>query len=275
MTYAHHWDGTIALGVKLQKNKPLIIAGPCMFEHYDMGLEIASFLIEQCKAYDFQYVFKSSYDKANRTSVSTPRGPGLEKGLKWLETLRSSLGVPTLTDVHSLEQVKEAAKVVDIIQIPAFLSRHRELLIEASLTGKVVQIKKGQWLSAEDMIESAELFCKQGNSKVILAERGTCFGYNNLVVDFRNLVEMKEKGFAVVFDATHAVQLPGAGNGSSSGLRHMVRPLARAAASIGVDGIFMEVHPNPAKALSDADTQIHKALALEILGDLARLRDVL
>jgi 2-dehydro-3-deoxyphosphooctonate aldolase (KDO 8-P synthase) len=270
-TFPGNWDGNIANNVTLSRIRPIIIAGPCMLETLSLGLEVGSFLKKKCEELNLPFIFKSSYDKANRTSTKSVRGPGMETGLNWLKQIRHELNVPTLTDVHSGEQAIEAGKHVDVIQIPAFLCKQRELLVAAASTGKVIQIKKGQWASSEEMIEIANFLEKCGNPKIILVERGSCFGYNNLVVDFRNLVEMHKEGHAVIFDATHAVQLPGAAGGKSSGLRHMVHPLARAAIAVGVEGIFMEVHKNPDKALSDADTQLSMELAETILNDIASM----
>jgi 2-dehydro-3-deoxyphosphooctonate aldolase (KDO 8-P synthase) len=269
--YPNNWDGSFSKNVFMSPQKPLIIAGPCMFETRELGFKVGRFLKEKCAQLGLPYVFKSSFDKANRTSQGTARGPGLNQGLTWLAELRRELDVPVLTDVHSPEQAIEAGKIVDVIQIPAFLFQQRELLAAAASTGKVVQVKKGQWACAEEMIEVANYLNQCGNNKVTLVERGTNFGYNNLVVDFRNLVDMKKENHAVIFDATHAVQLPSAASGKSSGLRHMVRPLVRAALAVGVDGIFMEVHECPEKALSDADTQISMELAEVILEDIARM----
>ena len=268
-----NWSGEIGLGVSLSSSNPIVIAGPCMFESWELGFEIGRILSQKCRSYDIGYVFKSSYDKANRTSAGTERGPGIEKGLSWLKKIREELSVPVITDVHTPEQAAQAGECVDMIQIPAFLSRHRALLMAAAKTSAVIQIKKGQWLSSENMWEAADFLSKEGNDRIVLVERGSCFGYNNLVVDFKNLVDMKRNGHAVVFDATHAVQLPGAGNGVSSGLRHMVQPLARAALAVGIDGLFMEVHAHPEKALSDSDTQLHIPTALSMIEDMARLRD--
>lgn len=270
-TYAYGWDGFIDEHVCLDKQQknPLIIAGPCMLESKELGLAVGTFLKEKCQSLSLPYVFKSSFDKANRTSQGSVRGPGLTQGLAWLAEIKSALNVPILTDVHSPEQAIEAGKVVDIIQIPAFLFQQRELLAAAASTGKVVQIKKGQWACAQEMIQVADYLNQCGNPKIILVERGTNFGYNNLVVDFRNLVDMRQRNHAVVFDATHAVQLPSAAAGKSSGLRHMVPPLTRAALAVGVDGVFMEVHTSPKKAWSDADTQISFDMAACILKDIA------
>ncbi|WGL59595.1 3-deoxy-8-phosphooctulonate synthase [Pigmentibacter sp. JX0631] len=269
--YAGQWDGEICHRITLSKTRPLIIAGPCMLESLELGLEVGLFLKKLCAKYQLPYVFKSSYDKANRTSATSKRGPGLEKGLQWLEKIKNELDVPVLTDVHSVEQALEAGKIVDILQIPAFLCKQRELLVAAAQTGKVVQVKKGQWAAPEEMIEIANFLNSCDNPKTILVERGSCFGYNNLVVDFRNLVEMAKEGHAVIFDATHAVQLPGAGNGCSSGLREMALPLAKAAIAVGVDGIFMEVHKNPKEALSDADTQLSMPMAEKLIEDIAKM----
>lgn len=269
--YAGNWDGNISEKIFLTKKKPVIIAGPCMLESLELGLEVGSFLKETCAKFQLDYIFKSSYDKANRTSVTSKRGPGLATGLQWLAEIKEKLNVPLLTDVHSVEQAQAAGTVVDILQIPAFLCKQRELLSAAAETGKVVQVKKGQWTAPEEMLEVADFLAACHNHKIILVERGSCFGYNNLVVDFRNLIEMQKKGHAVIFDATHAVQLPGAANGKSSGLREMVQPLARAATAVGIDGIFMEVHPNPNQALSDADTQLSFELAARIIQDIAQI----
>ena len=268
-SFPGNWDGSISNTVNLSRCRPTIIAGPCMLESLSLGLEVGTFLKNKCAKLNLPFVFKSSYDKANRTSAKSIRGPGLESGLKWLAQIRSELNVPTLTDVHSAEQAIEAAKFVDIIQIPAFLCKQRELLVAAASTGKIIQIKKGQWATPEEMLDIAKFLEKCGNPKIILVERGSCFGYNNLVVDFRNLVEMNKNGHAVIFDATHAVQLPGAAGGKSSGLRHMVHPLAKAAIAVG--GIFMEVHKSPEHAYSDADTQLSMELADVILEDIANM----
>lgn len=264
--FAANWDGNIALGVSIgNKNKLTVMSGPCMLESLELGLKVGTFLKEKCAAANLQYIFKSSFDKANRTSHNTARGPGLEKGLEHLAEIRKTLNVPVLTDIHTPHQAKKAATVCDILQIPAFLCEQRELLIAAAETGKTIQIKKGQHTGPEDVVKVAEFLNHLGYNKVILCERGTTFGYNNLVVDFRNLIEMKKKNHAVVFDATHAVQLPGAGAGVSSGLRHMIPALTRAAIAVGIDGLFMEVHENPDKALSDAATQLPFSTAEEII----------
>jgi 2-dehydro-3-deoxyphosphooctonate aldolase (KDO 8-P synthase) len=242
-----------------------------MFESWELGLEVARFLKERCAALGFPYIFKSSYDKANRTSRGTARGPGLERGLQWLARIREELGVPVLTDVHSPEQALEAGRVVDVVQIPAFLCEQRELLAAAASTGKVVQVKKGQHASPEQLLRVARYLEACGNPRIVLCERGTAFGYNNLVLDPRNLVELGREGHAVCFDATHSAMLPGAGQGVSSGLRHVIPALVRAAVGVGVDAVFMETHLDPDKALSDAATQLPLPTAGSLLEQMSRL----
>lgn len=242
-----------------------------MFESWELGLDVATALSETCARLGLPYVFKSSYDKANRTSLSTPRGPGLDRGLEWLGRLREERGVPVLTDVHTPDQALDAGRVVDVVQIPAFLCEQRELLAAAASTGKVVQVKKGQHTSPEQMRRVARYLEACGNPRVVLCERGTSFGYNNLVLDVRNLLEMGAEGHAVCFDGTHAAQLPGAGQGVSSGLRHVIPSLVKAAVAVGVDAVFMEVHRDPDKALSDAATQLDLPTAIRVLEDIASL----
>lgn len=235
---------------------PLVIAGPCVIESADLAMETAKRLREICSALGLGFVFKSSYDKANRTSLRAFRGPGLGEGLKILSDIKSKLGVPVISDVHSVEQVLPASEVLDAIQIPAFLSRQTDLIISASLTGKPVNIKKGQFLAPWDMKNIIEKFTSTGNQNVFITERGTSFGYNNLVVDFRGLPIMRSLGYPVVFDVTHSLQLPGGQGGSSGGQREFAEPLMRAAVAVGVDGLFMEVHPEPDKALCDGPNMI-------------------
>ena len=272
------WDGVISGDVALVPRthaegprRPLIMAGPCMFESWELGLEVARFMKERCDALGFRYVFKSSYDKANRTSQGTARGPGLAQGLAWLGRIRAELGVPVLTDVHSPAQATEAGAVVDVVQIPAFLCEQRELLAAAAATGKTVQVKKGQHASPQQALRIARYLEACGNPRVLLCERGTSFGYNNLVLDPRNLLEMAREGHAVCFDGTHAAQLPGAGKGVSSGLRHVIPALVRSAVAVGVDAVFMEVHRSPDDAQSDASTQLDFAAASGILEQIARI----
>jgi 2-dehydro-3-deoxyphosphooctonate aldolase (KDO 8-P synthase) len=228
-----------------------LIAGPCVIESEEHAMRMAEAISGVCKALRLPYIFKASYDKANRTSVQSFRGPGLKEGLRILHNINVSLGLPVLTDVHEPEQAEAAGEVVDVLQIPAFLCRQTDLLIAAGKTGKAVNIKKGQFVSPWDMRHAVEKVRSTGNDRVFLTERGSSFGYNNLVVDMRSLAIMREIA-PVVFDATHSVQLPSAGEGAQSGGQPQFIPLlSRAAVAAGVDGIFMEVHDNPAEAKSD------------------------
>ena len=240
--------------------KPLfLIAGPCVIE----SEEHVHFLAREIRARVGEFVFKASFDKANRSSVSTYRGPGLKEGLRILAGLKQATGLRILTDIHEPAQAEAAAEVVDILQIPAFLCRQTDLLVAAGRTGRTVNIKKGQFVAPHDIGHAAEKVASTGNTDIILTERGSSFGYNNLVVDMRGLVVMRRFGFPVVFDATHSVQLPGAAGTSSGGAPEFIEPLARAAVAVGVDGVFVEVHEAPERALSDGAN----ALRLERLGD--------
>ncbi len=234
----------------------LVIAGPCQIESYDHCMLIGSELRRICGDFSVPFIFKSSYDKANRTSMEGQRGVGLDEGLKILEKVRTSLEVPVLTDVHSADEAEAAGQVVDMLQTPAFLCRQTDLLIAAGETGLPVHIKKGQFLAPEDMKFVAEKVASTGNDRILLCERGTCFGYRDLVVDMRSLIRMKSLGYPVVFDATHSVQSIGGAGGSSGGDRAFIEPLALAAAAAGIDGIFLETHENPAKAPSDGASMI-------------------
>jgi len=245
--------GTFKAG---QGQRPFLIAGPCVIESEQLVLETASRIAEITKALGIPYVFKSSFDKANRTSIKSFRGPGIEKGLAVLKKVKDQLGIPVLTDVHTEEQATEAGEVVDILQIPAFLCRQTDLLVAAAKTRKVVNVKKGQFLSPQEMGHAVKKVEECGNRRIILTERGSSFGYNNLVVDMRSFPILRSFGYPVVFDATHSVQLPGGGGTQSSGQREFVEPLACAAAGAGVDGFFMEVHPNPDDALSDGPNMV-------------------
>jgi len=245
--------GTFKAG---QGQRPFLIAGPCVIESEQLVLETAGRIAEITKALGIPYVFKSSFDKANRTSIKSFRGPGIEKGLAVLKKVKDQLGIPVLTDVHTEEQATEAGEVVDILQIPAFLCRQTDLLIAAARTRKVVNVKKGQFLSPQEMGYAVKKVEECGNRRIILTERGSSFGYNNLVVDMRSFPILRSFGYPVVFDATHSVQLPGGGGTQSSGQREFVEPLACAAAGAGVDGFFMEVHPNPDDALSDGPNMV-------------------
>ena len=238
------------------KSNVFFIAGPCVIESRELLDEVAGFLYELKKSLPVPIIFKASFDKANRTSVDAFRGPGLEKGLEDLRYIKDKYSFPILTDIHESWQAKEAATVADILQIPAFLCRQTDLLIAAGETGKIVNIKKAQFLSGQDMIWCGKKVESTGNKQIIMTERGNMFGYNNLVVDFRNIVDMKTFGYPVVMDATHAVQRPGGQGGSSGGNREYVPHLARAAKAVGADGYFFEIHPNPDRALSDGPNML-------------------
>ncbi|BCA54046.1 2-dehydro-3-deoxyphosphooctonate aldolase [Nitrospira sp. KM1] len=244
--------------------RPFLIAGPCVIESEQLALDTAGRIAEITRSMGIPYVFKSSYDKANRTSITSFRGPGLEQGLAVLEKVKRAIGVPVLTDVHTENDATKAGRVVDMLQIPAFLCRQTDLLIAAAKTGKVVNVKKGQFLSPPEMGHAVKKIEESGNTKIVLTERGSSFGYNNLVVDMRSFPILRSFGYPVVFDATHSVQLPGGGGSKSSGQREFVEPLACAAAGAGVDGFFMEVHPNPDAALSDGPNMVplHQLKAL-------------
>ena len=248
----------IALGrVKIGGNRPLaLIAGPCVIENEAATLRCAERLMTICNGVSMPFIFKASYDKANRTSVTSFRGPGLKEGLRILAKVAESMGLPILTDVHSVEEVQEVASVADVLQIPAFLCRQTDLVVAAARTGKAVNIKKGQFLAPWDMENVVNKVLSTGNSQVILTERGAAFGYNNLVTDMRSLPIMRGFGFPVVFDATHSVQIPGGLGGSSGGQREYVEYLARAATATGLDGLFLEVHEDPEKALCDGPNSI-------------------
>jgi 2-dehydro-3-deoxyphosphooctonate aldolase (KDO 8-P synthase) len=248
---------------KIARGEFFLIAGPCVVESADLCLQVATHVKKLAEKYHIPLVFKASYKKGNRLTLGSFSGPGVDEGLAVLARVRKECDLPILTDVHETVEVSRVAEVADILQIPAFLCRQTELVVAAGATGKWVNIKKGQFLAPEDMSRIAE---KAGSKKVMLTERGTTFGYRNLVVDFRALIIMKEAGYPVVFDATHSLQLPGAGGGVSSGQPQYVIPMSRAAAAVGIDGLFVETHPEPAKALSDAGAM----LPLEHMEELIR-----
>ncbi|MFI5355292.1 MAG: 3-deoxy-8-phosphooctulonate synthase, partial [Desulfobaccales bacterium] len=227
----------------------VLIAGPCVIESAAATLEIARALQDYARELDLPLIFKASFDKANRTSLKSYRGPGLEQGLEILARVKAEVGLPVLSDVHQVSEVEPAARVLDVLQIPAFLCRQTDLVVAAARTGKVVNIKKGQFLAPWDMQPVIEKVRAAGNDRIILTERGASFGYNNLVVDFRSLPLMRGLGCPVVLDVTHSVQLPGGQGACSGGQREFIPHLARAAVAVGVDGLFMEVHPDPAQAL--------------------------
>lgn len=234
----------------------LLIAGPCQIESLEHCRKIAGALKELCQNKAVGLVFKSSFDKANRTSGKSMRGIGLEKGLEILGKIRSEFKIPVLTDVHAPEQAQAAAAVVDVLQIPAFLCRQTDLLVACAKTGKAINIKKGQFLHPQDMAHVAQKIADTGNQKILLCERGSCFGYRDLVVDMRGLVQMKETGYPVIFDATHSVQSMGGESGQSGGSRANIQPLLRAALATGVHGIFVECHDNPSQAPSDGASML-------------------
>ena len=257
--------GNIAIG---GNNPLLLIAGPCVIESEAATLRSAERLIEITSKVGMQLVFKASYDKANRTSVTSFRGPGMKEGLRILAKVKEVFGLPLLSDIHGIEQIDEAATVLDILQIPAFLCRQTDLVVAAAKSGKTLNIKKGQFLAPWDMKNVIGKAVDSGNDNLILTERGVSFGYNNLVSDMRSLPIMRDMGFPVVFDATHSVQLPGGQGGSSGGQREFVEYLGRAAVATGIDGIFMEVHADPDKALCDGPNSVKLADLAELLKKL-------
>jgi 2-dehydro-3-deoxyphosphooctonate aldolase (KDO 8-P synthase) len=237
-------------------NGLFLIAGPCVIESETHTRSMAERLAALCAELKLPFIFKTSYDKANRTSISSYRGPGVEEGLRILGRVKDDLKVPILTDVHAVEEVSKAAQVADILQVPAFLSRQTDLLVAAGRSGRVVNIKKGQFVSPWEVRHALEKVASTGNEKILVTERGTSFGYNNLVVDMRAFPIMRSFGYPVVFDVTHSLQLPGGEGNQSGGQREFAEPLARAAVAAGCDGLFLEVHDNPAAALSDPATQL-------------------
>ena len=239
------------------KNGPLfLISGPCVIEDKETTLTVARFLQGLAQRLNIPVIFKSSYDKANRTSVDSFRGPGLDEGLEILKEVKNTTGLPILSDIHQVSEIEKAVEVLDVIQIPAFLSRQTDLILEAARTRLPLNIKKGQFLSPWDMQQVVLKATSTGNTNILLTERGTFFGYHNLVVDMRSIMVMKDFGYPVVFDATHGVQLPGGRGTSSGGQREFVAPLAKAAVAAGADGIFLEIHPDPDSALSDGPNSL-------------------
>jgi len=257
-------------------NQPLfLIAGPCVIESEKLCLKTAEALKRITAELGLAWIFKSSFDKANRTSVKSFRGPGLKAGLKILAQVKREFEVPVLSDVHEISQVKPASEVLDVIQVPAFLSRQTDLIVAAAKTGKAVNLKKGQFLAPEDMGQAIAKAEAGGAKKIILTERGASFGYHNLVVDMRGLVLMRRFGYPVVFDATHSVQLPGGQGHASGGDRGLVEPLARAAVAAGVDGVFLEVHPDPDHALCDGPNSLALAELPALLRRLLAIHQTL
>jgi len=233
-----------------------LIAGPCVVESESHALKMAHAIRSITERAGIPYIFKASYDKANRTSINAHRGPGIDEALRILGRVRNDVGVAVLTDVHEVSQVRAAAEVADVLQIPAFLSRQTDLIVEAARSGRVVNIKKGQFLAPHDMKNAIEKATSQGTERVMITERGTSFGYNNLVVDFRGLPIMRGLGYPVVYDVTHSLQRPGGLGSSTGGDSQFIEYMARAGVACGVDGVFMEVHDNPAAALSDGPNSL-------------------
>jgi len=263
--------GSVTIG---GDNPLALIAGPCVIENEEHTLSIARALKDIAGRVGVGLIFKASYDKANRTSVNSYRGPGIDKGLKILNAVKEETGLPILSDVHDISQVKAAAEVLDIMQIPAFLSRQTDLLVAVGETGRIVNIKKGQFQAPWDMQNAIGKVLSTGNEQILLTERGACFGYNNLVSDMRSLVIMRQTGYPVVFDATHSVQLPGGAGTTSSGQREFVAPLSRAAVATGIDALFWEVHENPAKALCDGPNSLHLDTVEDLLRQMLALDEI-
>jgi 2-dehydro-3-deoxyphosphooctonate aldolase (KDO 8-P synthase) len=263
---------TLKIG-KLTLNDSIfsLIAGPCVIESEEQVMEVASKMKDITNRLGIPYIFKSSFDKANRTSISSYRGPGLEEGLCILKKVKDELELPVVTDIHEPYQAKLAAEVVDMLQIPAFLCRQTDLLVAAAETGLSVNVKKAQFLSAHDMKNVIKKIEESGNEKILLCERGNTFGYNNLVVDMTNIIEMKKYGYPVVFDATHSVQKPGGNGTSTGGNREYVEYLAKAAIAVGADALFMEVHPDPDHAKSDGPNMLKLDDVEEILTKLIKI----
>ena len=253
------------------KNPIVLIAGPCVIESEESTIRHAKEIKKIADKLKIPFIFKSSYDKANRTSVKAYRGPGVDKGLAILKKVKDKAGVFVLSDVHTTEEAKKAAEVLDILQIPAFLSRQTSLIVEAAKTGKIINIKKGQFLSPWDIKHAIEKAHSAGNKKVLITERGTSFGYNNLVSDLRSIIIMKDFGAPVIYDASHSVQMPGGLDEKSGGERRFIKPLLLAAASVGADGIFIEVHEDPDKALCDGPNMLPLK---ELEGILSKVKQI-
>jgi 2-dehydro-3-deoxyphosphooctonate aldolase (KDO 8-P synthase) len=267
---------SIAIGpISIGGQNPLaLIAGPCVIESEKIALEIAEKLKRITADLNVPFIFKASYDKANRTSIKSFRGPGLNDGLKILQKIKTELDLPILSDVHKEEEIDPAAEVLDILQIPAYLCRQTDLLVKAAQTGKPINVKKGQFLAPWDMKNVVVKIKESGNSNILLTERGATFGYNNLVVDMRSLVLMREHGYPVIFDATHSLQQPGGQGTTSGGQSEMVPDLARGAVAVGCDALFMEIHTDPCKALSDGPNMLQIDLLPELLEQLVTLDQI-
>lgn len=262
--------------VRIGAHQPLVlISGPCVIESPDTTMAIAAELKELTSRLGMPFIFKASYDKANRTAISAYRGPGIQDGLAILSRIKRELDVPILSDVHSTEEIDAAAEVLDVIQIPAFLCRQTDLLLKAAATGKPVNVKKGQFLAPWDVANVVDKIASAGNRQILLTERGAMFGYNNLVVDFRAIAIMQQTGCPVIFDATHSVQLPGGAGKSSGGQREFAPVLARAAVAAGADGVFMEAHMDPDKALCDGPNSLKIETLPQLLAQLKSIHELL
>jgi len=260
--------------VEIGSGKLAVLAGPCVAESLELCLEVAGFMQKICRELDLGYIFKASFDKANRSSGNSFRGPGIENGLKILKEVKKRFSVPVVTDIHEAWQAEIAAETVDLLQIPAFLCRQTDLLLASAKTGLPVNVKKGQFLAPEDMKGVVGKLQDAGCSQILLTDRGTTFGYHNLVVDFRGLQTMREFDVPVCFDATHSVQLPGGQGTCSGGQRQFIPALSRAAAAVGIDAIFMEVHPNPEKALSDGANSLPLSDVKALLQKVKQIHDI-
>ena len=260
--------------IEVGNGKLILLAGPCVLEGYERSLKIGKRAKEITEKLGIPYIFKASFDKANRSSIKSFRGPGLEEGLKILAKIKSELDVPIVTDIHESYQAVPVAEVADVLQIPAFLCRQTDLLMAAAKTGKVVNVKKGQFLSAKEMKNVVTKLEECGTKNIMLTERGTTFGYNNLVVDMRGLATMRSFNYPVIFDGTHSVQLPGGAGESSGGQREFIPYLTRAAAAVGIDGLFLEIHDNPAEALSDGPNMVSLDNLEKVLSDVLSIHEV-
>ena len=266
----------LAPGIEIGGDAPLaVFAGPCVIESEEIALETARALAEIARRIGLPLIFKASFDKANRSSISSYRGPGTAEGLAILATVRRETGLPLITDVHEPSQCAKAAEVCDVLQIPAFLCRQTDLIVEAARTGRPLNVKKGQFMAPDDMRRVVDKARSAGNERVTVTERGTSFGYHNLVVDMRSFAWMHRDGIPVVYDATHSLQLPGATAEGTGGAREYAEPLALAAVAAGADAVFLEVHPRPDEALSDRETQLDPARAERLLASLQTVRRAL
>ena len=262
----------IVQGIKIGgKNPHVLIAGPCVIESESLCLDTAKRLKDITKKLDIPFIFKSSFDKGNRLSIDSYRGPGIKKGLEVLNKVKQKIKVPILTDIHCQKEIDEVAKVADVIQIPAFLCRQTDIVVAAARTGKVVNIKKGQFLAPWDILPIIKKVESTGNKQILITERGSSFGYNNLVTDFRSFAVMRQFGYPVIYDATHSVQLPGGKGTSSSGQREFVEGLSRAAIAFGCDGLFLEVHPDPDKAPCDGPNMINLESLEKLLKQIKKI----